>query len=717
MARVYRALDERLEREIALKVMHGHLADNDVFRSRFQREARSAARLSHPAVVGVYDQGVDGDAVYLAMELVEGQTVREYLNAKRVLTVDEAVAIIEPVLDALGAAHRAGIIHRDVKPENVLMGLNGTVKVADFGLARAVTDATATSTNTVMGTVAYLSPELLSRGVADARSDIYAVGVLLHEMLTGTQPHVGETPIQVAYQHVHEDLPAARTKAPWIAPQMDAFIAELAARDPDDRPVDGDAALQRLLGVYQEIPIEQRSYRPSDAEQQSALVAGTPATGDTINTEEDGAAGEHDDSDEHVDSDAHGSSDATSDFDATDAIVGAGGQSGATSSEAVALASTQTSRFPAPAPPPPADGSATSPAQAASVDSDSPATQVAPADAGSLKSQDAPRAAGKPRAGSKKLRKSARRQREGADGQRRNKKRSLLWLWITLPILLLLGGGTWWYFFHGPGSFTTVPNVVSAPAKSATTVLAEHNLQSAQSEAVDDEVPAGYVISTDPGPDSNVKKDTTVEMVVSKGPEHFEIPDVIDVPLDEAIEQLEANDLKFEVAEDEPWSEKIAEGNVVSIEPEVGTEVTRRDEIVLEVSAGREPIDVPLTVNMSQKDAVAALEDVDLKAEIKEEYSDTLAAGHVLSQEPNSGTLYRGDTVTVVVSRGPERIEVPNVLGKHVDEAKKELEDLGFEVKTRQMNDWWVWGERVSEQKPGAGKKLKKGEEVTLTLS
>src|SRR5690625_698594 len=382
MARVYRALDERLEREIALKVMHGHLADNDVFRSRFQREARSAARLSHPAVVGVYDQGIDGDAVYLAMELVEGQTVREYLNAKRVLTVEEAVTIIEPVLDALGAAHRAGIIHRDVKPENVLMGFDGTVKVADFGLARAVTDATATSTNTVMGTVAYLSPELLSRGVADARSDIYAVGVLLHEMLTGTQPHVGETPIQVAYQHVHEDLPAARTKAPWIAPQIDAFISELAARDPDDRPVDGDAALQRLLAVYQAVPVEQRSYSPSDEELQSALVAGTPATGEPIVSDEHDAAGEQ------VDSDEHGESEAPGDPDATDAIVGAGelasgtgrassgtrgassGQSDATNSETVALASTQTSRVPAPAPPPPADG-------------DSPKTQAAPADVNS----------------------------------------------------------------------------------------------------------------------------------------------------------------------------------------------------------------------------------------------------------------------------------------------------------------------------------------------
>src|SRR5690625_4128932 len=324
MARVYRAVDERLEREVALKVMHSHLADNDVFRSRFQREARSAARLSHPAVVAVFDQGVDGDAVYLAMELIEGKTVREFLNAERVLTVDEAFTIIEPVLDALGAAHRAGIIHRDVKPENVLMGEDGTVKVADFGLARAVTDATATSTNTVMGTVAYLSPELLSRGVADARSDVYAVGVLLHEMLSGTQPHVGETPIQVAYQHVHEDLPSVRTKAPRLPPQIDALIDEMAARDPDDRPRDGDAALARLLEVYREIPVEERAYHPTDEEVQTALVAGTPATGPELTGPE------------LTPTEAPASVD-------TDAGNG----------ETMALSSTKTSRFPTAAPPPP----------------------------------------------------------------------------------------------------------------------------------------------------------------------------------------------------------------------------------------------------------------------------------------------------------------------------------------------------------------------------
>lgn len=638
MARVYRAMDERLEREVALKVMHSHLADNDVFRSRFQREARSAARLSHPAVVGVFDQGIDGETVYLAMELVEGKTVREYLNERRILSLESAITIIEPILDALGAAHRAGLIHRDVKPENVLMGDDGTVKVADFGLARAVTDATATSTSTVMGTVAYLSPELLSRGIADARSDIYAVGVLLHEMLTGTQPHVGETPIQVAYNHVHEDLPSASTKAPWVPKEIDALIGELAARDPDERPRDGDAALVRVLSAYQQVSDAQRKYEPTDDEVTTALVAGTPATGDA----------------EEVS--------LPKDTDKQQPVSG----------ETVALSSTQTSRFPAAAPPPP------------------------------------------PAPGPKKpVRKSRKPKRDKPDSPKRRRK----WPLLLLLLILIIGGATWWYFLQGPGSYTVVPNVIGAPATSAAKVLNEHGLESTQAEAFDDDVPIGYVIDTDPQPESSVKKDTSIEMLVSAGPEYFEIPELIGEPIDEAVQKLEEDGLKVTVAEDRAWSEKIPEDHVVKVDPEAGTEVTRRDEITLTVSAGREPIEVPLTVNMTRADAVEAIESRKLEVAVEEKYSDTLAAGHVLSQDPSSGTLYRGDKVTIIVSLGPEKIEVPNVLGKHVSDAKKELEDLGFEVKTQQMNDWWVWGERVSAQTPVGGSKIKKGEEVLLTLS
>ena len=177
MATVYLAIDRRLDREVALKVMHPHLAEGSTgtaFVARFRREARAAARLTHPGLVGVYDQGVDGDTSYLTLEYVDGTNLRRHLGEQGALTVGDALSVVERVLDALAAAHRTGLVHRDVKPENVLIASDGRVKVTDFGLARAVTEVTSTTTGTVMGTVAYLGPELVARGVSDARTDVYA---------------------------------------------------------------------------------------------------------------------------------------------------------------------------------------------------------------------------------------------------------------------------------------------------------------------------------------------------------------------------------------------------------------------------------------------------------------------------------------------------------------------------------------------------------------
>ncbi|MDQ3431965.1 MAG: protein kinase, partial [Actinomycetota bacterium] len=250
MGTVYAALDTRLERPVALKVMNPALADDDDFVARFIREARSAARLSHPNVVAVYDQGSDQGVVYLAMEYVEGRTLRDVLRERGRLTPREAFTVLEPVLAALGAAHHAGIVHRDVKPENVLMADDGRVKVADFGLARAMTSLSNATTHTLlMGTVAYLSPEQVERGVADPRSDVYATGILLFEMLTGTPPHTGETPLAVAYKHVHDDVPPPSSRVPRLPRRIDDLVRRATARDPDLRPADARALRAELERV------------------------------------------------------------------------------------------------------------------------------------------------------------------------------------------------------------------------------------------------------------------------------------------------------------------------------------------------------------------------------------------------------------------------------------------------------------------------------------
>jgi len=255
MATVYEAHDSRLDRTIALKVMHASLADDEEFVSRFIREAHAAARLSHPNVVAVYDQGADQGHVFLAMELVRGRTLRDLIRERGHLSPRQALEIMEPMLAALGAAHHAGIVHRDVKPENVLLSDDDRIKVADFGLARAVTGNTGhtTASGILMGTVAYLSPEQVERGVATPRSDVYAAGIVFYEMLTGIKPYDGETAIQVAYRHVHDDVPPPSRVIPGLPAELDALVAQATNRDPDRRPPDAShmlaevAAARRLL--------------------------------------------------------------------------------------------------------------------------------------------------------------------------------------------------------------------------------------------------------------------------------------------------------------------------------------------------------------------------------------------------------------------------------------------------------------------------------------
>src|SRR5690554_4794852 len=246
MATVYLATDLRLERRVAIKVIHPHLADDSQYRLRFIQEARSAARLAHPNVVNVYDQGQDDETAYLVMEYLPGITLRDLLNDHRVLTTEQAFDIMEAVLSGLAAAHRSGIVHRDLKPENVLLADDGRIKISDFGLARAASAATATG-NALLGTVAYLSPELVTRGVADTRSDIYAIGIMLYEMLAGEQPFQGEQAFQIAHQHANDTVPTPSSKNPRVPEELDELVLWATARDPDQRPRDARAMLDQLL--------------------------------------------------------------------------------------------------------------------------------------------------------------------------------------------------------------------------------------------------------------------------------------------------------------------------------------------------------------------------------------------------------------------------------------------------------------------------------------
>ncbi|GIG36640.1 Stk1 family PASTA domain-containing Ser/Thr kinase [Cellulomonas pakistanensis] len=639
MATVYLAVDRRLDRDVALKVMHAHLAEGRAgadFVARFRREARAAARLTHPGLVGVYDQGVDGETSYLTMEYVDGVNLRRHLSERGSLTVGEALGVAEQVLDALAAAHRAGLVHRDVKPENVLMATDGRIKVADFGLARAVTEVTSTTTGTVFGTVAYLSPELVVRGESDARTDVYATGVLLYEMLTGAQPFTGETPIQIAFQHVNNDVPAPSDApdASWLPAEVDELVAALAAREPDDRPGDAGAALALLRRTRTSLDPATLARRVD----RDPVVALPQAT----DPEQDGT----------------GSLDRVPVQDDQPAEPGDATTRLETPGRTVAL----------------------------------PIGAVAVSGAGAT-----------------------------ADAPARRRP----WRWVAAVLLLLAvaGGGTWWYLQVGPGAYTTVPTVSALAEDEAVDVLTDAGLGSDVVEAFDDEVPAGDVVSADPGDGERVRKDGTVTLTVSKGVDVVTLPEqpLTGMMQADAAAALAGIDLVAAYPEGDHWHDEAPAGSVLAATAEDGTPLEpsqalkRGSTVLLTISDGPEPVRVVSVVGASLDEATAQLEGQGLVVAAEEAFSDTVAAGRVISQSPEGGAAgNRTDTVTLQVSKGPETVAMPNLVGQQYDQAAAALEALGLKAE-RQNVLGGLFG-TVRDQSVARDQQVPKGSTITLTV-
>jgi len=612
MASVYVALDERLDREVALKVMRPSLAADETFVSRFRREARSAARLSHPNVVAVYDQGEDEGRMFLAMELVNGHTLRQVMQDEGPLTPRAALDIIDAVLQALGAAHSAGLIHRDVKPENVILREDGVVKVADFGLARAVTSATSTAqTGVLLGTVAYLAPEQVERGIADARSDVYAAGLLLFEMLTGTKAFSGDTPIHVAYQHVHSTVPAPSSRVSTVPAELDRLVALATDRDPDGRPVDANAFLRQVRRSRVALTPAELDRRPGPATAASSMTA-------TVAMPRPGS-------------------------DARDG---------------------HTAVVPVPRP--------TAPGQAGG-----------PADGAAAGSADRP-------------------------WYRRR------WLPAALVVLLGVAAVAGWFFLAGPGASTTVPQVVSLSQAQAQQRLTRSHLSARVDQAFDERVKAGLVMTSDPGAGADVHRGSTVRLTVSKGPERYSVPDLVRSSRAEAQRQLTAQRLRLGPVT-EAYDETVPAGRVISTDPEARTSVRRDTKVALVVSKGREPIDVVDWTGRSADTAVTSLTNAGLTVDATaQENSATVPKGSVIRQDPASGTLFRGGKVTLVVSKGPEMVKVPDVERKQEDEARAILERAGFKVEVQRFLGGAFGTVRL--QDPEGGSMAPKGSTVTLTV-
>ena len=626
MATVYQALDQRLERPVAIKVMHPHLAEDEDFTRRFIQEARQAARLAHPNIVNVFDQGQEGALTYIVMEYLPGITLRELLQDFGALTVAQTLDIVTAVLHGLDAAHTAGIVHRDLKPENVLLADDGRIKIADFGLARASTHNTATS-QALLGTIAYLSPELISRGEADLRSDIYALGIMMFEMLTGEQPYQGDQAVTIAYQHANDIVPAPSSKNPAVPAALDELVDWCTRRSPEERPPHARAVLEHvrslesLIGPPPTAPLRTLDQTIAMTQKMSPL-----------------------------------------DLEETQVLSSKAG---------VFEGLEPTSSL----------GIITDDAEAIE-----PQEPIAP----------------------------------------RRKKRGSQWAWVSAFFLLLVigggGAGAWWWI-TGPGAMTAIPDVSGTSVTAATTALvaAELVVSATPLEEFDLVLPEGTVKGTSPGSGETVDKGTEVTLIVSLGPNPVSVPSLAGETLASAQALLEELNLILGVTREE-FSTNGAKGTLLRLTDTTGATLSPGVEILAGstvdavLSAGAIPDVTGLTVDQAQ----ALLEQVGLGGIVGGDgaYSDAVPEGSVVEiLGASTQTFSPGDTLTLVVSRGPELVTVPNVVGDTIADAKAELEALGFTVEVRSEyppSDWDRSFARVTSMDPSAGQEVVRGTTITL---
>jgi beta-lactam-binding protein with PASTA domain/serine/threonine protein kinase len=700
MSTVYLATDRRLDRRVALKVLYPHLAEEPGFIDRFEQEAKSAARLSHPNVVGVLDQGVDdldGQSVaYLVMEFVEGSTLRDELRQHGSLTPRHALRLLDAVVEGLAAAHDAGLIHRDVKPENVLLSRTGQVKIADFGLARAVSATTGTAT--LVGTVAYLSPELVLGRPAEAQSDIYSTGVMLYELLTGQQPFTGDTPIQVAIQHAQSDVPAPSALLPGLATDIDELVRWCTSRDPEERPVDGSALLGELRHIRatltdEELDLAPARTPPHGGERDQLTAAVVPHL--PLREDRTVALPSHDrippqggdeDDGRHrggTDEGRAGWTEVLPRGPATDNTTNIIGRDGNATRVIGAL----------PAVPPSLAG------QPDSTGVDSPTLALSRTERAELSpvehqhrvspttEHDDERFAAGSRTGStvpplSKRQQAREAQRPQKSLQSRTARRSVRVLVVLLVLLAGLVAGAAWLFGSGPAGLVSLPDVANVPLAEARAALDRQGLGSLSTEeAFDDDVLAGLVIGTDPGAYSEVRRFERVELIVSKGPELFAVPELLGRTEVEAAAELGAAGFVVGAITEE-YSETAPVGEVIGQTPLQGTDSRRNSTVDLVVSLGPAPVPVPDVAGRPEAEAVRLLEAAGLEPSVSgsPEFSRTVPSGSVLRQQPGGVEVQRGTTVTLTLSRGPRIVRVPNVFSLSEDRAVEALEAAGFAV-------------------------------------
>lgn len=669
MATVYEAVDERLGRTVAIKVMHTQLAQGphrEQFVERFRREANSAASIANPHIVQVYDTGEFNGLDFLVMEYVHGVNLRHEMNAQGTFSVRETLRVIAETLDGLASAHRMGVVHRDIKPENILINDRGHVQITDFGLAKAASQATLSPTGMLLGTAAYLAPEMIENNQATAQGDLYSVGIMAWEMLAGKVPFDSDNPVTLVFKHVHEDVPPVDTVCPGIDPSVAKFIAHLTARAVEARPTNGATAAEELRQVAAKLPLEAWQYRlhaePADNRTDAtaaALVGNIAEPALPQGTS------------------ANGQSEAS-----------AQGPSAVSAPPQPPVAPTTTLDSPA-------DGSVP----------DANQTQVMAA--AGIETQMLPQA-GDAFTQTIALGNVADDSGDGKPKKRHGKKPLIIAIVIVL-VVAAIGGGFGWWWFAGPGSYWNVPkaddvacdaNATECSLSGADWATYESTLKAlgvpydTQQEYSDD-IAEGKIISTSVNDtaayvNSRISKrhNQKLMVVVSKGVQMATIPDdILDTtsgngknPLD-ALKKAGFDNVKHDESQDEYSMDK-PEGTVLSISPAPGTTAKHNTEVTVTLSKGPMPVVMPNVIGMTRDEMQAALSELKLTANVTEQYDDKIASGEVISASQNAGAQLKwGDSVDVVISKGPETTVMPNVVGQSYDDAAAQLKKLGFTVK------------------------------------
>ncbi len=607
MASVYEALDTRLDRKVAVKIMHAHLAQDEAYVNRFIREAKAAAALSHPNIVAVQDQGWNQNgapAVFLVMELIDGSTLREYLNERGRFTVKDAINYLTPILSALAAAHSIGIVHRDIKPENILISREGRVKIADFGLARGeIIGSTMTAESSIiLGSVSYLSPEQVQRGVADSRSDVYAVGIIAFELLTGQKPFVGETPIQIAYMHVNQDIPSLRSVRKEIPETLDELIRRATSRDPDLRPRDAATFLTELeviasnldpkqnqLKLNLDLPVEAIREKPRTKPEPTAISE--PSIEISESTKEVRRSAEK----KRRASKRVRRNRKIAVFLAVAlgvggwyALVGPGSRIvvpstvGGSYQEAISVLTPL---------------GLTNIVVEKRFDEEIPLGTII---------ESSPPGGGR--------------------------------IDPTATVTLVISKGLERYIF---------PTLTGLTPEAAAKAIAKYPLSvGTTSQMYSDVIPKGFVITSQPKSGVKVKRDTAVNLIISKGPETIPLASYVGKSGEQALNEL--TDAGFEVVSNYKFSESILAGAVVSQMPVGDIDAPKNSTVTLVISKGSQYVFIPNVFSLDEASAIKALKDLELKVNVKKLGAKKVKKTTNISPKVGS-KVKRGSTVTITV--------------------------------------------------------------------